>query len=104
MPNHVHTLFTPAAEFEMSGILHSWKSFAAHECNKFLRRSGRFWAREPFDRYIRNERHFHNALAYIEDNPVKAGLCEKPEDWPWSSARKRLASLGTHASGRAFSR
>ena len=94
MPNHVHTLFTPAAEFNMSEILHSWKSFAAHECNKLLQRSGRFWAHEPFDRYIRNKRHFHNALAYIEDNPVKAGLCEKSEDWPWSSARRGIV---THA-------
>jgi putative DNA methylase len=96
MPNHVHTLFTPAAKFKMSEILHSWKSFTAHECNKFLQRSGRFWAREPFDRYIRNERHFQNAVRYIEDNPVKAHLCERPEDWRWSSARRHL---GTHASG-----
>ena len=99
MPNHVHTLFTPSAEFKMSEILHSWKSFTAHECNKVLRRTGRFWAREPFDRYIRNERHFQNALRYIEDNPVKARLSEKPENWRWSSARRRLGSLGTRASG-----
>ena len=81
MPNHVHTLFTPAREFKMSEIVHSWKSFSAHECNKLLGRSGRFWAREPYDRYIRNQRHFRNAIVYIETNPVKAGLCEKPEDW-----------------------
>jgi REP element-mobilizing transposase RayT len=96
MPNHVHTLFAPALGFKMSEIVHSWKSFTAHECNKVLRRSGQFWAREPFDRYIRNQRHFLNALTYIEDNPVKAGLCNKPEDWRWSSARRRL---GAHASG-----
>ena len=95
MPNHVHTLFTPTIEFTMSQIVHSWKSFTAHQCNKVLGRTGRFWAREPFDRYIRNQRHFLNALTYIEDNPVKAGLCGKPEDWRWSSARRRL---GTHAS------
>jgi putative DNA methylase len=100
MPNHVHTLFTPATEFQMSEIVHSWKSFTAHECNKLLGRSGRFWAREPFDRYIRNEQHFYNAISYIEDNPVKAGLCEKSEHWRWSSARRRL---GTHASAVLFS-
>jgi putative DNA methylase len=94
MPNHVHTLFTPAPEFKMSSIVHSWKSFSAHECNKRIGRSGRFWAREPYDRYIRSQRHFRNAIVYIEDNPVKAGLCEKSEDWLWSSARRRL---GTHA-------
>ena len=96
MPNHVHSLFTPKSEFKMSDILHSWKSFTAHECNKLLSRTGQFWAREPFDRYIRNQRHFDNSLAYIENNPVHAGLCKKPEDWIWSSARRRLS---THTSG-----
>jgi len=95
MPNHVHTLFTPAKEFKMSEILHSWKSFTAHECNKLLLRSGRVWEREPFDRYIRNEQHFRNAVQYIENNPVKARLCERPEDWEWSSARRRLDTEGS---------
>lgn len=89
MPNHVHTLFTPCGGFNMSTIVHSWKSFTAHECNKILKRTGKFWEREPFDRYIRNQRHFRNALTYIENNPVKAGLCDEPKDWPWSSARWR---------------
>lgn len=97
MPNHVHTLFTPRADFKMSEILHSWKSFTAHECNKVLERTGKFWEREPFDRYIRNQRHFQNAVAYIENNPVKGRLFEEAKDWRWSSARWR--SLGTHASG-----
>ena len=61
MPNHVHTLFTPCDEFKMSQIVHSWKSFTAHECNKILQRTGKFWEREPFDRYIRNQRHFQKA-------------------------------------------
>jgi REP element-mobilizing transposase RayT len=98
MPNHVHTLFTPLSKFKMSKIVHSWKSFTAHECNNVLARTGKFWEREPFDRYIRNQRHFQNALAYIEGNPVKAGLCEDPRNWRWSSARRRELT-GTHASG-----
>jgi REP element-mobilizing transposase RayT len=89
MPNHVHTLFTPLNIFRMSSIVRSWKSFTGHECNKVLKRTGKFWEREPFDRYIRNQRHFQNALAYIENNPVKAGLCEEAKNWRWSSARFR---------------
>jgi hypothetical protein len=38
---------------------------------------GKFWEREPFDRYMRNRRHFQNAVAYIENNPVKAGFCNQ---------------------------
>ena len=89
MPNHVHTLLTPKASWGLGQIAHSWKSFTAHEANKLLNRSGEFWQTEPFDRYIRNEQHFRNAVAYIENNPVKAGLCAQPEDWLWSSARWR---------------
>jgi putative DNA methylase len=89
MPNHVHALFTPATGFEMSRIVGGWKSVTAHRCTKLLEQAGRFWHKEFFDRYIRNERHYQNALAYIENNPVKARLCAKPEDWQWSSARRR---------------
>jgi REP element-mobilizing transposase RayT len=89
MPNHVHALLTPAAGWELGEILHSWKSYTANECNKLLGRSGDFWQTETFDRYVRNEKHYYNAIAYIENNPVKAGLVRKPEDWPWSSARRR---------------
>ena len=85
MPNHVHVLVTPLGANTLSSIVHSWKSFTANEANRQLGRSGRFWVPEYFDRAIRNERHFHVAAAYIEGNPVKAGLCETPEDWPWSS-------------------
>ena len=74
MPNHVHALFTPQAGFGMSQITHSWKSFTASQCNKLMGRSGRFWDKEPFDRYIRNEQHYRNATVYIENNPVKTRL------------------------------
>ena len=42
-----------------------------------------------YDRFIRDERHFVRALEYIEMNPVAAGLCLRPEDWPYGSARFR---------------
>ncbi len=37
-----------------------------------------------FDRYIRNEKHFQATVTYILRNPVKAGLVDAPEKWPWS--------------------
>lgn len=94
MPNHVHTLFTPEGAWTLTQIAHTWKSYTANECNRVLTRRGEFWQRETFDRYIRNELHYKNAVKYIEDNPVKAGQCSKPEDWRWSSADLRAqASL-----------
>jgi len=86
MPNHVHYLATPGAGYSLSEIVHSCKSFTAHEANRILDRKGRFWFPEPFDRYIRNHDHFEKTIRYIESNPVKAGLCEKVSDWRFSSA------------------
>jgi REP element-mobilizing transposase RayT len=86
MPNHMHMLITPDPEWSLSTIMKDSKSFTSHEANKILRQSGKFWMEDYFDRYVRDAKHFDNAIAYIENNPVKAGLCKKPEDWPFSSA------------------
>jgi len=89
MPNHIHFLARPLEGVELRGIAHSLKSYTAHEANKLLNRSGQFWQHEPFDRYIRNQKHFLSVVKYIENNPVKAGLCDLPEDWRFSSAFHR---------------
>lgn len=86
MPNHSHVLVTPYEGVELSSIVHSMKSYTAHEANKILGRTGRFWQVEPFDRYIRNARHFAAVVRYIENNPVKAGLCGEASEWRFSSA------------------
>jgi putative DNA methylase len=86
MPNHVHVLITPLHGNSLSSILHSWKSFSAKEVNKLLGRTGQLWQEEYFDRMIRDDTHWHNAMRYIEENPVTARLCERPEDWPFGSA------------------
>lgn len=86
MPNHIHILMKPIRHWSLNKILHSFKSFTALEANKSLDRSGKFWMREYFDRYIRDAEHFEKAFLYIVNNPVKAGFCEKAEDWQFSSA------------------
>ena len=86
MPNHVHVIATPQDDWSLASIVHSWKSFTATKANGVLGRSGQFWAREYFDRVIRDDLHYANAVSYVEMNPVKACLCGRPEDWRFSSA------------------
>jgi hypothetical protein len=62
------------------------KTFTAREANRILNRVDPFWQRESFDRWARTEDEFNRMIRYIEENPVVAGLCDKIEDWPWSSA------------------
>jgi hypothetical protein len=46
-----------------------------------------FWQKRYYDFNIRNQRQFAEKLRYIHRNPVKRGLCERPDDWEWSSFR-----------------
>ena len=86
MPNHAHVMMRPLEGQKYEKIMHSIKSYTANEANKLLGRTGAFWMREAFDRYIRDNEHFGRVISYIENNPVKAGLCALPEQWEFSSA------------------
>ncbi len=74
MPNHVHVLVTPLPGFELKSILHSWKSFSAHELNKQLGSDGVVWKKESYDHIVRSREEFVRIQTYIRDNPVKAGV------------------------------
>ncbi len=89
MPNHVHCVVTPASDHDLSNVLHSWKSYTGHAINKRLNREGVVWQQESFDHFVRNPSAFERFVAYTENNPVTAGLCDRPEDWLFSSARHR---------------
>jgi|SRR6516162_6116315 REP element-mobilizing transposase RayT len=87
MPNHVHVVFWPVPDQTVSGIVHSWKRFIGREANKILHLTGHaFWQPEPFDHWIRNDVEFARCCSYVIHNPVKARLCRRAEEWPWSSA------------------
>jgi REP element-mobilizing transposase RayT len=95
MPNHVHVLIEQ--KISLPKILQSWKSYTgrwamAHNAELGLGvPPGHFWMREYWDRFIRDEDHFNRVVNYIRENPVKAGLCDKASDWPWSSAYTGLS-------------
>ena len=89
MPNHAHVLIETFLGHPLDKVLHSWKSFTAQKANELLGRQGTFWARDYYDRYIRDDQHFAQAVVYIEQNPVKAGLVYTPIDWRFGSATRR---------------
>jgi len=85
MANHVHLLVTP--QIELPKLTHTLKRFTAREGNRLLGTTGQaFWQDESYDRWVRHEVEFERIADYIENNPVSAGLCATPEDFPWSSA------------------
>jgi putative transposase len=85
MANHVHLLIRP--RIAPHRVLKSLKGATAREANRLLGRTGEpFWQKESYDHWVRNHGEFERIRAYIETNPVKAGLVRNPQDYPWSSA------------------
>jgi REP element-mobilizing transposase RayT len=91
MANHVHVLLRPKVALKV--ITQGIKGYTSHRINGIQDARGRvLWQDECYDHWARDEEEMHRIIEYIENNPVVAGLCQRPEDWPWSSAawRKKL--------------
>jgi REP element-mobilizing transposase RayT len=85
MPNHVHLILLPHGE--LSRVVAALKARTAKRANLLLSRTGEaFWAKDYYDHWIRSRTEEQKIARYIEQNPVKAGLRETAELWPWSSA------------------
>jgi putative transposase len=46
-----------------------------------------FWQEESYDRLVRDEQEFERVRSYVENNPVRAGLVRRAEEFQWSSAK-----------------
>jgi len=85
MPNHIHLLVLPRVP--VSRFMKWLKGSTARSGNLILGRTGnRFWQDESYDHYLRDSRQLNRTVAYIEENPVAAGLVPDARCWPWSSA------------------
>ncbi len=71
MPNHVHVIVRPKEEHALPEILHSWKSFTAHEINKCLGKRGDVWQDESYDHLIRGPKDYGNQAAYLERHSTR---------------------------------
>lgn len=92
MPNHVHVLIRLTGDVALGKIIKDWKGPTAIAINRLEGLTGSLWMAEYHDRFIRDLDHLHNAQAYIRNNPVKAKLCGKAEEWPFSSAGRNWSA------------
>jgi len=76
MPDHVHGLFYFNGKKPMKGVISDWKRWTA-------RQLGLTWQKGFFDHRLRNEENAFAKRDYILNNPVRAGLVERSEDWPY---------------------
>jgi putative transposase len=86
MPEHVHLLISEPERAELTVVLQMLKQITSHQ----LRPADlpRFWQVRYYDFAVWSEQKRVEKLRYIHRNPVERGLCERAEDWPWSSFRQ----------------
>ena len=89
MPNHVHVVLVILPNHRLGQIVRSWKTFVTWEVNNRHKSEGSIFFKDYFDRYMRNGSQTERAIAYVENNPVVANLCNEPSLWRWSSAFER---------------
>lgn len=88
MPEHLHLMIAPRDKTKVSFIMQEIKKGSARLINQKNRRRGKIWMDEYFETAIRNEKDFWQRIDYMKNNPVKRGLVEKTEDYPFGSANK----------------
>ncbi len=85
MPSHLHLLYV-AGTVGMKTLLADFKRWTGHRMAKAIETDGgRFWQDEWFDHWSRSADETDRIVSYIRQNPVRAGLVKRPEDWPYAS-------------------
>lgn len=88
MPDHVHMIISPLSDaagnvFGLAEIMRGIKGASAHSINQALMRRGPMWQREYFDHVLRSDEKIREKVEYICQNPVRKGLVQIEDDYPW---------------------
>jgi putative transposase len=84
MPEHVHLLISEPERATLAIALQALKQSVAR---RLIGNREHFWQTRYCDFNVWSQRKRIEKLRYIHRNPVRRGLVEKPENWPWSSFR-----------------
>ena len=89
MPNHVHLIAVPHSEAGLARAIGEAHRRYTRRINFREKWRGHLW-QERFASFPMDDEHLVLAARYIEMNPVAAGMVERPQEYPWSSARAHL--------------
>ena len=83
MPDHLHFFCcNVSAKKRLSDMIRDMRKWVTRKAwNEGI--DGALWQREFFDHLLRDNESYSGKWEYVRNNPVRAELCEKPEDWPW---------------------
>jgi putative transposase len=85
MPDHIHLLLGEPQRATLDVAIKSLKQGVSR---RLIGDANRFWEKRYYDFNVRDHQQFVEKLRYIHRNPVKSDLCERPQDWEWSSFRQ----------------
>ncbi len=84
MPDHVH--FFCRAELDAKSLpifMQKWKQWSSKRMARELKLAGGIWQEEFFDHVLRSSESYSQKWDYVKENPVRAGLVKKSDDWPF---------------------
>jgi putative transposase len=93
MPTHWHVVLWPAGDGELTSFLRWLTLTHSVRWQKHYHSTGSGHVyQNRFKAFaVAEDEHFVSVLRYVERNPLRAGLVQRAEDWPWSSLACRLA-------------
>ncbi|HEY3813085.1 MAG TPA: transposase [Caulobacteraceae bacterium] len=92
MPNHVHLVMTPSTEDGLARAVGETHRRYTSFVNARANRTGHLF-QSRYASVAMDEKHLWAAIRYVSLNPVRAGLVERADDWPWSSVRAHLKRM-----------
>lgn len=90
MPNHVHLVVIPYDKHSLARLFKEVHRKYTRRINLAHNWQGHLW-QERFHSFVMDESHLIACVRYVELNPVRAGLCREPQQWPWSSVHAHIA-------------
>jgi REP-associated tyrosine transposase len=95
LPDHWHAIIFPRSPLTISRVIESIKVSGTRLINNRRGERGVLLQGRFFDRALRTVKEYHDKVAYIHWNPVKAGWVKRPEDWKWSSIHDYTGTVNT---------
>jgi len=86
MSNHYH-LIVPTPDQRLSKAMQELNGGYSRRFNSIHRRSAHLFRNRFMAQLIDGDGYLLTACRYVAHNPVRAGLCETPQEWKWSSYR-----------------
>jgi REP element-mobilizing transposase RayT len=97
MPDHVHFFCRPEREAKaLSRLMAAWKGWSSRRVHEILQPrpapevTTPLWQREFFDHVLRSSESYSEKWNYVFENPVRAGLVTRADDWPYAGEIETL--------------